>query len=133
MSELVQMTPEQQFQYLSEFQGNVPQLQLDLRKRQLDEQEKRLADQAKGPQMSAEEQQEREAELVSGEFDAEWSKIAAHPDLKFLTATEQQQIRERWQRKPDRLVRTIRSGGGEAVQRRRSETDSLTRRSSTRI
>jgi hypothetical protein len=109
MSELVRMTPEQQFQYLSEFQGNVPQLQLDLRKRQLDEQEKRLADQAKGPQMSAEEQQEREAELVSGEFDAEWSKIAAHPDLKFLTATEQQQIRERWQRKPDRLVRTIRT------------------------
>jgi hypothetical protein len=109
MSDLMKLSPEQQFQYLSEFQGNVPQLQLDLRKRQLDEQERRLTDQAKGPQLSAEEQQEQEAELVSGEFDAEWSKIAAHPDLKFLTAPEQQQIRERWSRKPDRLVRTIRT------------------------
>lgn len=105
MAELVQMTPEAQFQYLQEMQGNFPRLQLDLEKRRLDEQRKLLEQQQKGPQLSPEEQQERFTESVQGELEATFAQLEQHETFKGLSAADKQVLRARYAKRPDLLVR----------------------------
>jgi hypothetical protein len=105
MAELITKSPEEQWQYLNEFKGNIPRLQHDLREKQLKEREQWLEQQAKGPQLSEEEQREQFTETVRGELNATFQWIEQDPQFALLTPTERQQLRARWEKKPERLVR----------------------------
>jgi hypothetical protein len=104
-AELLQKSPEQQWEYLNEFQGNIPRLRLDLERKQLDEQRRQFEEQAKGPQLSEEEQREEFTEKVRGELNATFHWIEQEPQFALLTPTERTQLRARWEKKPERLVR----------------------------
>jgi hypothetical protein len=71
----------------------------------LDEQRKQLEAQAKGPQLSDEEQREQFTETVRGELNATFHWIEQEPQFALLTPTERTQLRARWEKKPERLVR----------------------------
>lgn len=105
MAELVQLTPEAQWQYLQELQGNLPRLQIDLERRKLQEQQKLFEQQQRGPQLSPEEQQERFTETVHGELAATLTQLEQHETFKALTAEDKQTLRARYEQRPDLLVR----------------------------
>lgn len=105
MAELVQLTPEAQWQYLQELQGNLPRLQIDLERRKLQEQQKAFEQQQRGPQLSPEEQQERFTETVHGELAATLTQLEQHETFKALTAEDKQTLRARYEQRPDLLVR----------------------------
>jgi hypothetical protein len=104
-AELAQKTPEELWQHLNEFQGNVPRYQLDLERRRLDEQRKQFELQAKGPQLSEEEQREQFTENVQGELAATFAYLDRDAAFKGLTPEDKQTLRARWEKRPELLVR----------------------------
>jgi hypothetical protein len=104
-AELAQKTPEELWQHLNEFQGNVPRYQLDLERRRLDEQRKQFEQQAKGPQLSEEEQREQFTENVQGELAATFAYLDRDDAFKGLTPEDKQTLRARWEKRPELLVR----------------------------
>lgn len=109
MTELLRLTPDQQYAYLQQLNGNIPQLQHDLRERQLAEREKLLEEQRRGPQLSPEEQQERVTELATNDLNAEWQRLTTEPQFKdalsVLSEADRQAVYTRWAKKAHRLVR----------------------------
>lgn len=104
-AELAQLSPEALYERLSEFKGQIPQYQLDLRQRQLDERARLIEQQQKGPQLSVEEQQEQFTEQVQGELDATLTQLEQHETFKALSPEDRQTLRARYANRPELLVR----------------------------
>lgn len=105
MTELLKKTPEEQWQYLQEFQGNVPKLQLDLERKAIQEERKRIEEVAKGPQKSVEEQEEEILQSVGSELDVTFQYVEQQDEFKVLTPQEKAAVKARFLKNPARLVR----------------------------
>jgi hypothetical protein len=105
MSELSRKTPEEQWAYLQEFQGNIPRLQLDLERRAIEEQRKLIEQERNGPVKTPEQQEAEVLEQVGAQLDLTFQYVEQAEEFKALTPQEKAAVRARWQKNPARLVR----------------------------
>jgi hypothetical protein len=104
-AELAQKTPEELWQHLNEFQGNVPRYQLDLERRRLDEQRKQFELAGEGPAV----ERGGAARAVHGEragragSDLRVSRSGRR--VQGIDAEDKQTLRARWEKRPELLVR----------------------------
>jgi hypothetical protein len=111
MSDIAGMTPEQRFDYFDDFDKQIPALQLDIQRQQLERDRKALAEERNPTPLPEEAQEQRQGQLDAA-LRGTYARVMAHPDIKLLNVEDVNRVFQKHAARADRLV--VKDKDGEA-------------------
>jgi hypothetical protein len=100
------MTPEQRWDYFQKFDEEAPRLELEIRRKQLEQERETLARQKAGPEVTPEERKEQVVTAATSALNETFARIAELPEVKGVIPQDKLiALYNRWVAKPDRLTR----------------------------
>lgn len=102
---LKKMTPEERWDYFQKFDEEAPKLELEVQRKQIEQDRAALARQKAGPVATPEEQMEQVQSVLTTELNATFSRLAALPEAKAFSKDELIELYKKWATRTNRLTR----------------------------
>lgn len=109
--EIRKMSPEQRWDYFQKFDEELPQIELSIERKKIDNDRAELERAKAGPELTEEEQQEQVQQFAAAELNTTFKTLEQHPDAKLFTRDELIDLYKKWAKRPQRLTRVAEQDG----------------------